>query len=321
MSKINVNSNFHTLGGKSILDKDDEKFREYRRKWKECPENFQVPEFPLFIDIESTSVCNLKCVFCYNRERIGGGFIDEKIVHKIIDEGSKNGLCGVKFNFRGEPLLHPQIHEFVKYAKDKGLIDVYFNSHGLLLNEDMARKLIEAGLDRISISFEGHNKEVYEANRVGSNFETVVSNVKNLIRLRKELGVEHPKVRVQTVLIPSVVGHEQEYKDFWLDIGVDEVAYLDFKDMKDHHLGLEHDWACPQLWQRMAVLWDGTLIPCNHDDENEIKIGNVKDVSIKKQWNSEKLNKIRELHKQGQSHRVPGCNGCYLRDSEINKLK
>jgi len=183
----------------------------------------------------------------------------------------------------------------------------------------MSLNLIDAGLNRISVSFEGHTKEVYEKYRVGSDFETVVKNVSDLIKLRERSGGDHPKVRVQSVLVPEVESHFEEYKDFWLSIGVDEVAYLDYKQMKDHQKGLISSWACPQLWQRMCVWWDGTLIPCNHDDQAKLDLGNVAEISIKEMWNSERVNKIREFHEQGSSHSVPGCDSCFLRDSEIRK--
>lgn len=319
IAKVEINANFHILGGKNILEKEDEKFKEYRRRWTECPKNFSVPEFPLFIDIESTSACNLRCPFCYNRERIKGGFIKFDLVKKIIDEGASNRLYGVKFNFRGEPLLHPEIHKFVKYAKDKGLIDVYFNTHGLSLNKEMALRLIEAKLDRISISFEGYTKEVYEKYRVGSDFRTVVKNVKDLLTLRTKMGLNYPKVRIQTILVPEVESHLEEYKNFWLNHGVDEVAYLDYKQMKKHKEGLIYPWACPQLWQRMCIWWTGLIIPCNHDDRGKLALGNVKDITIKEVWHAKRVDKIREFHKKGLSHLVDGCNGCYLRDSEIRK--
>ena len=61
---IEVNANFHTIGGKSVLDKNDPIFKEYRKKWKEWPENFYTGDFPLHLDIEASSVCNLSCEFC-----------------------------------------------------------------------------------------------------------------------------------------------------------------------------------------------------------------------------------------------------------------
>ncbi|KKM01460.1 hypothetical protein LCGC14_1794190 [marine sediment metagenome] len=48
----------------NLFEKNDEKFVEYRRKWEEWPVIYNIEDFPLFIDIEVTNKCNLKCPFC-----------------------------------------------------------------------------------------------------------------------------------------------------------------------------------------------------------------------------------------------------------------
>ena len=320
---IEVNSNFHHVAGKNLFKKDDQRFNEYRKRWNEWPKSFYVGEYPIFIDIEVTSACNLKCDFCattFRGKTIKMGFISFEIIKKIIDEGADNDLFGVKFNIRGEPLLHPQIHEFVKYAKQKNLIDVYFNTNAILLGEDVAKKLIDSGLDRLSISFEGYTKSVYEKYRIGANYEKVLSNIENIQSLKRKLGVEHPKVRIQTVMLPELEETFDEYKKFWAE-RVDEVGFLDYKEMKIKKRNIKYPWACPQIWQRMAIWWNGTILPCNHDDDGLLVLGNVRTSTIKEVWNSNKLNNIREMHKKGNAHEIQACDGCYLRDSEILKLQ
>lgn len=321
--KVEANANFHHIAGDNLFEINNVSFKEYRRKWKEWPERFQAGDFPLFIDVEVTSVCNLRCPFCsttYRDRFIEKGFISFDLVKKIIDEGADNGLYGVKFNYRGEPLLHKEICKFVKYAKDKGLIDVYFNTNAMFLDKDMAGSLIDAGLDRISISAEGYAKDVYEQYRVGSDFEKVLSNIVNLQKEKKKRGVMHPKVRVQTVLLDEIKKDIEAYRKFWHKIA-DEVAYLDYKEMKERKKKLAFPWACPQIWQRMQVWWDGTMVPCNHDDEAGLRLGNIKEITIKEAWSSDFLNSLREKHKKGLAHQIPSCDGCYLRDSEIRKIK
>ena len=320
---IEVNSNFHHVAGKNFFKKEDQRFNEYRKRWNEWPKSFYVGEYPIFIDIEVTSACNLKCDFCattFRGKTIKKGFISFEIIKKIIDEGADNNLFGVKFNIRGEPLLHPQIHEFVKYAKQKNLIDVYFNTNAILLGEDVAKKLIDSGLDRLSISFEGYTKSVYEKYRIGANYEKVLSNIENIQSLKRKLGVEHPKVRIQTVMLPELEETFDEYKKFWAE-RVDEVGFLDYKEMKIKKRNIKYPWACPQIWQRMAIWWNGTILPCNHDDDGLLVLGNVRTSTIKEVWNSNKLNNIREMHKKGNAHEIQACDGCYLRDSEILKLQ
>ncbi len=316
MGKKSINTWFHYLSGENLFEKNDKKFIEYRKKWEKWPVTYSIEDFPLFIDVEVTNKCNLRCPFCsttISGNKNKKGFISKKQVEKIIDEGSDNGLYGVKFNIRGEPLLHSDISYFVKYAKKKGLIDVYFNTNALLLTEKMSNKLIEAGLDRISISFEGYTKKNYEENRVGSNYEKVLNNIEKLRFIKNKLNVKYPIIRIQTIKMDNVFSIEK-YESFWKD-KVDEVAFLDYKDMGIKNKGIISSWGCPQLWQRMSVLWDGTILPCNHDDECLISLGNIDDISIKECWNSNKLEYLRKIHKAGLSHKIKSCDGCFLRNS------
>jgi len=319
---MKVNSNVHRMAGADLLANPDARFMEYRRNWKEWPENFSTGGFPLFIDIEATNACNLSCPFCPTtpkREVLEKDLISPDLVARIIDEGAANGLAGVKFNIRGEPLLHPRIAEFVKHAKSAGLIDVYFNTNGMLLTEEMSERLIDASLDRISVSFEGYTKEMYEKYRVGSKYETVLANIETMQALKRRMGADRPKLRVQTVMLPEIETIKEEYKDFWKG-RADEVIFLDHQETGEKRRGRKYPWACQQLWQRMAVFCDGTILPCNHDFDGLIALGNIKEISIKDAWCSDKLNRIRELHRKGAAHEIPACDNCCLRHSEIDNF-
>jgi len=315
----NVNTWFKHISGDNIENKKEKNFLEYRRKWMEWPEVYNIENFPLFLDIEVTNVCNLRCHFCettisgFNYQK---GFISKEHVEKIIDEGSNNGLYGVKFNIRGEPLLHPLIDYFVKYAKEKGLIDVYFNTNAVLLTDDMVRKLIDAKLDRISISFEGYTKEIYEKNRIYSSYDLVLKNIENLQKVKKELNVNYPVVRIQTVKLPDI--DIDKYERFWKS-RVEEVACLEYQNMNCRTTGLVSSWKCPQLWQRMGILWDGDVRPCNRDHKSSVKLGNIENTSIKKCWNSSEVKEMRLIHRRGEAHLIKACDGCYLRNSEISR--
>ena len=118
MVDVQPNANFHTAGERTVFDiRQDERFKEYRRRWHEYPPNFIVGEFPIHLDIESTNACNLRCPFCAVTYRNWGpyrkGFMDFSLYQRIIDDGVENGLYSVKLSLRGEPLLHPRLHEMV----------------------------------------------------------------------------------------------------------------------------------------------------------------------------------------------------------------
>ena len=119
------------------------KYRLYRLRWNWAPKLRYVTRYPTHIDFETTNKCNLRCVMCAREfMEANKGEIDFDLFKKVIDEAAGNGLKSIKLNWRGEPLIHPKVPEMVEYAKNKGVIEVMFNSNGILLTKELSRKLI-----------------------------------------------------------------------------------------------------------------------------------------------------------------------------------
>jgi len=319
--KVNIspNSNFNSLAG-DVHAGGSEEYNEYRRCWTEYPSKFILRDFPLHLDIEITSRCNLKCSFCDKLSLMKKGQfgdMDIQLFKKIIDEGAANKLCGIKLSYRGEPLLHKNIIEMIRYAKSKGVLDVYFNTNGMLLTPEMNEKLIDAGLDRISVSVDGNDPALFEQQRKGASYNVILKNIENLIEIRNGKKADNPRVRVQTVLFENM--DLAEYRKFWLS-RCDEVAAIDFKDSSKRENGLVAKWACPQLWQRMTIEWDGTIFACNNDDMRELSPGSVKEKSVHECWHDVKIQAVRRLHQSGLSHEVKDCDGCCWRTAQIKKI-
>lgn len=319
MIKVKPNANFYSLSS-SEREAPSAEYLKYRRDWMELPEKFILRDFPMHLDIEATSLCNLRCTFCdklpvLRKDQLGR--IDMALYRKIIDEGSERKLCGVKLSYRGEPLLHPDIAEMVFYAKSKGVLDIYFNTNGILLDAKMSEKLIDAGLDRISLSVEGTDPGEFEKARVGAKFDVILENLDTLNKLKKKRNVKHPLVRVQTFIYPGL--DLELYKSFWLP-RCDEVAAVDYKDGAKRQTGLEQEWGCPQLWQRMTIEWDGTVHPCNNDDSGLMPLFNVNEKSVYECWHDAGIEKIRKFHRDGMSQKVKACDGCPWRTAQMQKL-
>lgn len=330
MTTARANVNFHPVTERSVFDvrQGDPRFLEYRRRWAEEPASFTVGPFPIHLDVESTGVCNLRCPFCATTTKTWGpdepGYMKLALFRHIIDEGAVEGLCSIKLSFRGEPTLHPHLSEMVAYAKRKGILDVYFNTNATLLTEALVHRLIDAGLDRISISFEGISKEAYEVYRAGAKYEKVIENVQRLRRIRDARGLGYPQIRMQTVMLPELREVFGRYTEFWKP-WVDEVAYVDARRERpqDDHRGLRDGWACPFLWQRMMILWDGTVLPClmhGVPDFSLLALGKVQESSIKALWQSEQAARYRALHRAGLAHELEACDRCSFRAMELEKL-
>ena len=314
----------HDIAGEDILSVGDDRFRTYRRLWDENPQNLNPGSFPLHLDIEVTSACNLRCPFCATTfSQFKNGFIEWKMVKKILDEAGDNGLYACKFNFRGEPLLHKELGRFISYAKKKGIIDVFFNTNAVLLTEEKSKMLIDSGLDRLTVSFEGFNKSLYERNRVGAKFEEVVANVERLRDLRDKECSTKPKIRIQAVLVPELKDQLNEFVSFWKD-RVDQVSYNDMEPSVDTiHKGIQcvkSSWICPFPYQRMTIMWDGMITACKNDYFGKLSLGNIDSTSIQKCWTIS-LNTLRKQHKEGRAHEIEACTECPLRMSELIKRK
>jgi radical SAM protein with 4Fe4S-binding SPASM domain len=269
--------------------------------------------FPVHLDVEPTSRCNFNCTFCdkqplLKKEQLGDMSFD--LYKKIIDEGAREGLGSVQLCYRGEPLLHNDLPNMVAYAKEKGIEQVFFCTNGTLLTPQNNLKLIEAGLDHITISVQGTNAQTFEAERFGAKFSLVLRNISHLLAQRKKADRSVPKIRLQAVWLPEL--DVDEYAAFWAPY-CDEVTVVKYKECGIRERGVKTDWSCPQPWQRMTIEWDGRILPCNNDDIGVFALGNVNDTSIREAWNCEKMKTIRTMHEKGLSHTIEDCDGCPYR--------
>src|SRR5687768_18405858 len=153
------------------------------------------PIMPEIVQIESTNICNAKCVFCPRDEmHRRQGIMSLDLYKKIVDECVELGITHVRVHNYGEPFVDRKLVEKVRYAKEKGIREVGMISNGSLITEEVARGMIEAGLDAINISVDAAGKEVFESTRIGLKYDKVIANIERLVRIRAELGRRRPKL-------------------------------------------------------------------------------------------------------------------------------
>ena len=84
---------------KKISFKWEKEYKDYRTLWEELPTKRIVRDYPLLVDLETVSRCNLKCPMCptvtqeFEDKRIAPfkkGQINVRLAKKIIDEVFKN---------------------------------------------------------------------------------------------------------------------------------------------------------------------------------------------------------------------------------------
>ena len=300
-----------------------EEYKKYREEWVKYPRELKVADSPLHLDIEVSSHCNLKCPFCSRTQRIEKGTwrkpgnIDFELYKKIIDDMSKNGVYALNLNVIGEPLLHKNLGEMVAYAKLKGIIDIFFHTNGVLLNEKRSRDLISSGLDKLIISFDSPYKKKYEKVRTGAKYEQVLENVKRFKAIREEMGSITPVTRINFIKLPGVTEKEiNDMVELFSPI-VDSIGLLDYIE-SDNSIrqtgkfkeGYRSNFVCSQLLTRLTVYDDGRVFPCCSDYDDELPLGDINNQTLQEIWNSDELNHIRKKHFEGKFYELSACAKC-----------
>ncbi len=282
-----------------------------------------LPYYPVRLWIEPTSYCNLKCVMCPNKElkKEEKGYLDFNLFKKIIDE-IKNFAFEIHLLHRGESLLHPEFFKMVKYAH-KADLTIKFHTNGTLLDEEKSYKLIESGLDQFSFSFDGFDKETYEKIRIGGDFDKVVANIIQFLKIKKKLKSKKPFTIIELINFPEIYSGniEERRKRFLNNFKGLPLDKIEFREM--------HNWAglvnknskleikrsnnyspCTFLWQALIIFWDGSVVPCTQDFHGYYILGNVKDSSIKEIWNNKKMINLREKMIKREINDLETCRSC-----------
>lgn len=278
-----------------------------RYQWKYYPRK-KVPAFPLNVDIEVSSRCQIQCAHCFRQQMDIGedGFMSLDLYKKIVEECGRHGLFTLKFSMRGEPLLHPDIVEMVDFAKRSGVKEVWINTNGGMITEELAEGLIKAGTDWITMSFDGLRGE-YEKVRYPLKYQESLDKLKMLRRARDKHGA-NTLLNVQSIW-SAIKQYPEEYIELMKSV-VDRVAYNPDMNFKDIILTPDPDFVCPRLWQRICVTSKGNYLKCPTDFCMEEILGNAETMGVKEAWDTVQEEQ-RKLHLAGRRLESQVCAKCH----------
>jgi radical SAM protein with 4Fe4S-binding SPASM domain len=272
-------------------------------------------DVPPSIQIEPTLFCNINCITCC-RSKItrSAGNMDFALFRKIIDDASQIGVKRVLLFVFGEPLMHPKIVDMIQYVKSKDMA-FHLTTNGVLLNNAMGEAILRSGVtsaDYITFSILGFSEEVHEKIMKGVKHDVVVKNVHDFIENRKRLGINGPVVETVFYSIPENDHELVLFLDYWSKI-VDHA--IDGGKAAESFIDpglpvIPRTKRCTQLWERMAILWNGDVAICGEDMDGDWIVGNLRDQSIQEVWLGEPLIKIKKLHKEGQFNKISICKFC-----------
>ncbi len=201
--------------------------------------------------------------------------MDWELYKKIIDEiGGK--VTALRLSLRGEATLHTKFIEAIKYAKDHGIKEVSTLTHGGKLTLPYFRKMVDAGIDWITVSADGVG-ETYERVRKPLKFNDLLDKLKAIKKYKEEHKLKRPVIKVQGIWPGIVESGPDVYYDTFKTC-TDLVAFNPLIDYlsNDTHIEYLEEFTCPQQYQRLVIGADGLVMKCSNDEENREVIGDIK---------------------------------------------
>jgi radical SAM protein with 4Fe4S-binding SPASM domain len=246
------------------------------------------------------------------------GMMDFELFKKVIDE-AKNFVHDVNIHHRGESLLHKRLFDMIRYAKENGIV-LKLHTNATLLNEVNAKRVLESGLDFISFSFDGLDKETYERYRVGAKYEQTIKNITRFLTIKKQLGKKRPFTVLELLdFIQNDKAYDlsrfSEFKRQFDGLPLDR-----FTIKKPHNfagninLNITNGKAvyspCTFLWHSLVIFWNGGVSPCPQDFHGEIILGNVRENTIVEVFNGDRIAALREKALKTDVAELSPCFNC-----------
>lgn len=291
-------------------------YNRYRANWSGYPKAHFVSPYPLLLDIELSSVCNLRCPMCYTiteefRRKVNASLMSFSLFKRIIDEiGGK--VPAIRLSLRGEPTLHPNFIKCVEYAKKKNINEVSLLTNASTLTIGNFKKMSDAGVDWITVSIDGLGK-TYESIRKPLKFAETLRKIKEIHKYKTDHKLLRPVIKVQSVW-PAIKQNPEKYYNTFAPY-TDFVAFNPLIDYlgKDSNIVAEDNFVCPQQYQRLVIGADGLAMMCSNDEEGAVIVGNANNQRIFSIWHGAKLSSVRKQHlKRNGFLKIPVCRKCYL---------
>lgn len=288
-----------------------------------------LPSFPRFIDIEMTNTCNFRCLMCptgnHSMTRTSG-FMSEEVFDRILEQTTPH-KTPLRFIMWGEPTLHPKLIEYISQAHANGIM-THLNTNGSKLDREYIELLIDAGLDSIKFSFQGVDRKSYEEMRNTDFFEELLDVIKLFRDIRGNR--ERPYMHVSSSITYETREQVQEFKTRMSEL-VDEISlgrtvfhnadlnavrlrpaeFEMLKTLKDQESVVREHPECPEVFDKMSIDWNGTVLACCDDPDNEMALGSIMNHTLEELWHSDQLQYYRTMLADMRHDELPRCKTCF----------
>lgn len=305
---------------------------------KNLPLKDKVKTLPRSIQVENTTLCNLRCEMCpinelERSEMKNLTFEEFKKIMKNFDYWHSLRLWGI-----GEPFINPEVFKMIKYEKDRGnFVNVSTNLN--LLNKRLIQKISDYKVDNLILSIDGGTKSSYETIRRGAKWEKMIENlvhIRDLIIDKKR----KPNVRITTIAMKKTISGLKNVIKLASDYHIKTVIVQELVDSSDKEsvaddltakeelknivrFGRSHGVnvvvpdlkvrtkreRCVSPWLQVYITVSGDVTPCCRNiSKKYYTCGNLFEESFKEIWNNKRYRSFRKALRDGPIPKI--CEGC-----------
>jgi radical SAM protein with 4Fe4S-binding SPASM domain len=255
---------------------------------------------PVYVVVESTSICNLKCIMCpYPNMGRKNEHMAMTVYEKIVTEGA-GFIEFMWLHLFGEPLINKSIYRMIDMAEKAG-IRTGISTNATLMDEKAASAILDSRLSLLILCLDGATKETFEKIRVGARFERVVANIARFSEIKRKRQSDL-RVVLQMIDMTANDSEKQLFYSTWRNKGFDSVVCKDFHvwaNQDESLIQIEQlqprtsSGLCYEPWIGFTILADGTVVPCCNDYDGKLVLGDLKSQSLREIWNGEAMRNLR----------------------------
>ncbi len=299
-----------------LEDKDLPRYLVHRYRYELFPQTRELDEFPPYLQIEPTSICNYRCVFCFETDKFftrkSNGFMGHMSIdtfRRVIDQAAGN-VEFISLASRGEPLLCPDIDAMLAYTCGK-FLNLKMNTNASLLDERKTHAILQSGVKTLVFSADAAEEPLYSQLRVGGKLDQVLANVERFQNIRH---TQYSDSKIITRVSGVKFDDRQDLdamQSRWGELA-DQVAFVNYNPWENVYERAPSDVAapCSDLWRRMFVWWDGKVNPCDVDYRSTLSVGTLSDVGLSALWLSPNYERLRDAHVGSRREEAFPCNRC-----------
>jgi radical SAM protein with 4Fe4S-binding SPASM domain len=297
-------------------DSDLPRYLVHRYRYEMYPQLKTLDEYPPYLQIEPSSICNFRCIFCFETDPTftdqSNGFMGQMtldLFKNVIDQAVGN-IEFLSLASRGEPMICKDIVSMLEYTRGK-FLNLKLNTNASLLDEEKCHAILSGGVKTIVFSADAAEEPLYSKFRVNGKLSVILKNIEMFQKIRRS---HYSDLSVITRVSGVKFSDEQDLDSMQKVWGglVDQVAFVRYNPWENVYSqpanGL--DKACSDLWRRMFVWWDGQANPCDVDYKSTLAVGSINNHRLDELWRSTFYDEIRNMHINNKRSDKKPCAAC-----------